>query len=193
MKSNKAVVQEQYVTERSAATYGYELFSEYKLEANPAVRGQLLENAISLFHKALTIYPYYKYPISDLGAAFFCNAQYDSAEVYDLRAMKMGTLDATSRNNLSGVYLKTKNYTRDIDLCKNSMGILPHNGNAYADIGLSYLNLAKYDTAIFYLRKGISEDPGFYGCYDVLAYVYHTIGKPDSAKKYKTMAQKFFR
>ncbi len=167
----------------------YEVFSMSKHESNPALHQQMLGDAIVGFRRSLAIYPDYFYAASDLGAAYFLNNQSDSAVLYDLKALKLYPDATVARNNLSGAYMKLKAYQVNIDHCKESIRLSPGNGNAYADIGLSFNNLNLNDSAIYYLQKGIAAVPDFYGCYDVLAFVYHAKGNSDSAAKYKGMAK----
>ncbi|MCW3123777.1 MAG: hypothetical protein JWQ38_3269 [Flavipsychrobacter sp.] len=170
--------------------YGYDQFSRYHKEQNPAERQRLLSSAIEYFRNALAIYPGYNFVLADLGAAYFCNKQYDSAEHYDKKMVKADPKYDLARNNLSGVYLNTKKYREDIDLCKETITVLPHNVNSYADMGLSYKALGIYDSAIYYLRMGMAIEPKFIGFYQVMSNVYYTMGKTDSADIYAALSKR---
>lgn len=168
---------------------GYDLFSMAKMQKNPAVRENMLDDAIKYMRKSVTILPEYYYALTDLGAAFFTSGKYDSAEVYDLAALKLVPDAAVSRNNLSGVYITTKQFRRNIGHCKETMRLIKNDATAYADIGVSYMNLGMNDSAIYYLRIGTHVDPEFYGCYDVLAYLYKMAGNKDSSIKYQRIVK----
>lgn len=164
---------------------GYELFSMSKQQQNPIARENMLNDAIKYMRKSATILPEYFYSLTDLGAAYFTKGRYDSAEVYDLAALKIFPDAVVSRNNLSGLFITTKQFRRNIAHCKETIRLTKDNPSAYADLGVSYMNLGMNDSAIYYLHLGIHADPKFYGCYDVLAYLYKTTGNMDSSVKYQ--------
>ncbi len=168
--------------------YGYELFSAFKQENNPTEKTRLLNEAIFYLKRSLTIYPEYGYAASDLAAAYFNAGQFDSAVTYGRVAVKYSRLDPVSRNNLSGAYLQSKRYAENVMHCKETITVLPADIFAYADIGLSYINLEQYDSAIYFLRKGIATDPAFYGCYDVMSFAFFKKNMTDSAEFYKNLA-----
>jgi len=170
---------------------GFQIFGKAKQEPNPAIRTDMLQEATRYFRKALVINPDYYFSAADLGAAYFAENRYDSAEIYDKTALRILPGLLLTRNNLSGVYLHTKQYPADIALCKESIALFPENIYAYADIGVSYMNTGKQDSAIYFLNKGIAIDPGFYGFYAVYADLYHALGNMDSVRKYQYLAQKY--
>lgn len=167
---------------------GYELFGIAKQEPNRAMKGRILQDAISEFRTSLGILEDY-FPAADMGAAYFSTGQFDSAEVYDLLAVKLSPNDAIARNNLSGVYLNKGAYRRNVAFCMETISRRPKDIYAYADIGLSYMKLARYDSAVYYLQKGIAVDPKFFGFYDVLSRVYNAKGVMDSAQYYQQKLQ----
>lgn len=61
---------------------------------------------------------------------------------------------------------------------------------AYANIGLCYFYLRKYDSAIVYLNQAVGVDPAFNPSYEFLADTYKAIGNMDSAKKYEMIARR---
>ena len=172
--------------------HGYNLFEKYKEETDPAEKETLLNEAILYYRRALAVYPVYEYALADLGAAYFCTGQLDSAEIYDSRALHLHPDEVLTRNNLSGVFMKEKKYQAVVTHGKETIHLLPANVFAYADIGVAYLQLGSYDSALLYLDKGIATAPEFFGCYDVKGTVYHAMGKEDSAKKYKEIAQSVY-
>jgi len=172
---------------------GYELFSMSKQEKNPMARENMLNDAIKYMRKSATILPEYFYAQTDLGAAYFTKGRYDSAEVYDMAALKLFPDAVVSRNNLSGLFIATKQFRRNIGHCKETIRLTKDNPNAYADMGVSYMNLGMTDSAIYYLRLGIRSYPEFYGCYDVLAYLYKMTGNIDSSIKYQRIVQEISR
>ncbi|MCD6011241.1 MAG: Tetratricopeptide 1 repeat-containing protein [Flavipsychrobacter sp.] len=168
---------------------GYNLFSAAKQERDPATQEQLMNDAIKYMRKSVSLLPDYYFGVTDLGAAYFYIRQYDSAEKYDLLALQLRPDAAVSRNNLSGLFMATKQYRRNIDHCKTTISLTRDNPNAYADLSVSYMNLGINDSAIHYLYQGIAVAPDFYGCYDILGYLYYKMGKTDSAVKYQNIAR----
>ena len=173
--------------------YGYDQFSRYYKEQNQAEQQKLLSSAIYYMRNALAIYPDYKFVMADLGAAYFCNHQYDSAEYYDKKTVALEPAYDVARNNLSGVYLNEKKYREDIELCKETIRLLPHDVNGYADMALAYKYLGIYDSAVYYVQKGISIEPKFIGFYQVMSDVYYAMGKMDSSKQYLDLSRSLSR
>ena len=172
---------------------GDELFTMYHRETNPAEKQRLLGETIPYFRRAVTINPEYQFALADLGAAYYCNGQYDSAEYYDRAAIRNSPKYALVRNNLSGVYMSTKQYRKDVDLCRESIAAVPQNVNAYADLGICYRELGRYDSAMYFLDMGIAAQPGFYGFYMVKSDVFFAMGKTDSAARYKDIGRSLMK
>ena len=168
---------------------GYKLFSMAREERNPAEQANLMSDAIGYMRKSASILPEYYYAAADLGAAYFNVKRYDSAEYYDRKALMIRPKDMTTRNNLTGVLNVTKQYRQNVQHCKETLMLVTDTPYPYADLGASYINMGKPDSALYYLRTGISRFPDFYGCYDVLAYVHHAMGNEDSAVHYQSLAK----
>ena len=114
----------------------------------------------------------------------------DSAEVHGKKAFSLNPNIASTLNDLGGVYFIKKDYVKSIAICINEIKLAPGNVHPYANIGLSYLNLGKFDSAIYYSNKAISIDPTLNLSYENNAYAYRATNRIDSAKKYETIAQK---
>lgn len=172
---------------------GDAMFTMYHQETNPAEKQKLLARVIPYFQRTLAIKPDYEYAVADMGAAYFCNGQYDSAEYYDLRMIRLNPKYALVRNNLSGVYMSTKQFRKGVNLGKETIAALPQNVNAYADLGIYYRELGHLDSAMYYLDMGIAVQPGFYGFYMVKSDVFYAMGKFDSAARYKEIGKSLMK
>jgi len=160
-------------------------------EKDPVQQKKILEEAIGYLKKSLSIYPDFREAHSDLGAAYFRNSQYDSAEFHAKRSLVLQPDNTDGLINLAGVYGVRKKYPESIELYKKAIALDPDNVSPYTFTGLSYLYLGNFDSGIFYLNKAIVIDPDFNSSYEFLASAYKAISKMDSAKKYESIAKKY--
>lgn len=172
---------------------GYEAFTMYHAEVDMNAKKQLLDEAIFYFQRSVRTYPEYSYALADLAAAFFTNGQYDSAEVYNKIGIRLDKKNLISRNNLSGVYIKTERFAKDIEFSKETIALFPQNVDGYADLGFSYMKLSQNDSAVKYLKQGIAVNPSFQNSYNILGFVYEAMGNTDSMLKYRGIAQQMAR
>jgi protein O-mannosyl-transferase len=159
-------------------------------EKDPAKVPQIREEGIRYLRKAVAIDPDFANAQSDLGNAFFCLNQFDSAEAHEAWALKLNPISNMTANNLANVYYFTKKYRESINLSLKAIELKPGYINAYGNLGRCYLAIGKLDSAVYILNKGISIDPTYNFCYQVLAVTYKAAGKLDSAAKYEALAQK---
>ena len=159
-------------------------------EKDPAKKKEILAQAISYLNKSLAIYPDFREPQADLGAAYFRNGQYDSAEIHAKRALDLSPNNMDALNNLASVYGVEKKYPQAIELYKIAIKTDPEKVLPYTNTGLTYLNLGKFDSAVYYLKRAISVNPNYSSSFEILASAYHAAGISDSAKKYELIAQK---
>ena len=169
---------------------GYQIQLMLTEEQNPETRGNMLHDVVKYYRKALDINPGYRDVAADLGAAYFTKRQYDSAEIYDLWALRLSPDAILTRNNLSGVYIQTGQSRKVINLGNETIKLLSGDVKTYSDMGAAYLNMKQYDSAIMYLNKGVAIDPDFFGCNVAFALVYNDLGNKDSVRKYESLAQK---
>ncbi len=159
-------------------------------EKDPEKQKQIRLEGIKYLRKAVAIDPDFANAQSDLGNAFFCLNQYDSAEVHEAWSLKVFPTSNMAANNLANVYYFTKKYRESINLSYKAIALKPNYINAYGNLGRCYLSIGKLDSAIYILNQGIQIDPTYNFCYEILAYTYKAAGKSDSVRKYETLAQR---
>jgi protein O-mannosyl-transferase len=171
--------------------YGLELQKTVATEEkDPEKQKQIRLVGISYLQKALSIDPDFGNAQSDLGNAYFCLGQYDSAEYHERRAIEINPTNNIAANNLAGVYYFAKKYRESIDLSKKAIEAKPEYVNAYSNLGRCYLAIGRVDSAIHYLYMGINVDPSYSFDYEIMAYAYKAIGIADSVRKYVAITQK---
>jgi len=159
-------------------------------EKDPEKIKQIRIKGIKYLSKAVAIDPDFANAQSDLGNAFFCLAQYDSAEIHERKSLDVNPTSNMTANNLANVYYFTKKYRESIDLSLKAIALKPEYVNAYGNLGRCYLTIGRLDSAAYYLYKGIQIDPTYSFSYEILAYVYRAAGRQDSVNKYVALAQK---
>ncbi|NCX96266.1 MAG: hypothetical protein EBX41_07610 [Chitinophagia bacterium] len=155
-------------------------------EGNPQVKRKLIEDGIQYLRQSLAVNPQYDDAQAEIGNAFFQIGQYDSAEIHDLRALKIKPNEPLTTNNLAGVYFVTNRYRDAIDLCKNAIKVNPLYYNSHSNIGLCYYRLKKYDSALYYLYQSRAINSNFSTACENLVLVYSAMGVQDSVKKYQS-------
>ncbi|MBC7553502.1 MAG: tetratricopeptide repeat protein, partial [Taibaiella sp.] len=158
-----------------------------KKEGNPAVKKEIIAEAMVYLKKSLSVYPDYTDANASLGDAYFCVAQYDSAEYYDKKSLATNPKFTIAINNLAGVYFMTQKYEKALEVCQKAVILNPGYVNAFANIGLCYIRLGKFDSSIAVLQKAIAMDPTFTSAYENIVIAFRAVGKPDSVKKYQDL------
>jgi tetratricopeptide (TPR) repeat protein len=145
--------------------------------------------AIAYLKNATNIYPKYTDAYKALGKGFASAGFYDSAIYYYDKALSLRKNDLEAMSDLDVVYFNQKNYRSSIDICRRILAIDPAQVEKYRNIGLCFIQLAQYDSALLYLKNGasLSANPGIF--YPGIASAYQAIGKPDSAEKYSRLSQ----
>ena len=159
-------------------------------EKDPEKVKAIRTEGIKYLRKSVAIDPEFGNAQSDLGNAFFCLQQYDSAEAHEAYALKLNPTNNMAANNLANVYYFTKKYRESVDLSLKALAVKPDYINAYGNLGRCYLALGKFDSTVYVLTKAIALNPNYSFAYEILAFGYNSVGKADSAAKYKALAQR---
>ncbi len=159
-------------------------------EKDPEKQKQIRLEGIAFLEKAVAIDSGFGNAQSDLGNAFFCINQYDSAERHERIALGINPANNMAANNLASVYYFQKKYQQSIDLSQKAIAVKPDYVNAYSNVGRCYLSLGRIDSAISILNKAIAIDPNYNFPYELLAYCYKAVNNMDSVRKYAARAQK---
>ena len=176
-------------TEYSVTVLNSTILSVFKQEKDPAKLKVLREQTIADLAKKLTVTPNDCYAHAQIGDAYFRNGQYDSSVAHHLKALELNS-SSVIINDLAGNYFGKQRYREAIDLCKKAVEINPADVNSFTNMGLVFMRIRQFDSAIYALHKATLIDPKYTSAYINLALTYKAMGNMDSAKKYEAEAQK---
>lgn len=148
------------------------------------------KEAIGLFRKVISSDSNYKGAELGIASAYYNNAQYDSAELHEQKAIQQDPTNISAKINLEKIFFILKKYPQYIAMCKNDIKLRPDDPRSYANVGLGYLYLSKFDSAAYYSNLAISVDPKLNLSYENIAYAYRGMNNLDSARKYEVIAKK---
>jgi tetratricopeptide (TPR) repeat protein len=160
----------------------------YRQEKDPVKQKQMRQENILNLNKALATNPDDAGVHASLGEAYLRNGQYDSAEFHHMAALKLDPASIII-NDMAGEYFGKQQFRIAIDFCKKSLEINPNDVNPYNNMGLCYMRLAKFDSALYCYRTAVSIDPKFPSVYMNIAITYKAMGQLDSARKYEVIAR----
>ena len=163
------------------------ILSVFKQETDTAKTA--IQGEITSISKSLTAHPDDLYLHAEIGDAWFWYGQYDSAYNHHMRALQIRP-NSLAIIDLAGEYFVKGKYPEAVEFCKKAIDLTPNDINAYINIGLCYMRLRKFDSAVIYLHSATRIDAESSGAYQNLAYTFRAMNQPDSAKKYEKMAQK---
>jgi tetratricopeptide (TPR) repeat protein len=149
---------------------------------------ELLQQAVIKLHTAINIYPEFELAFVQLGSTYFSLKKNDSAEYYNLRALKLNNFNSLTHYNIAGVYFSKKNYIASKQHCVQAIQLKPEWADAYTSLALCYIQMNNTDSCIYNLYKSINLNPDNKRAYEILYMVYDNIGEMDSVKKYRELA-----
>ncbi len=166
------------------------LISVYSQEIEPNMKKQMIDEAVNYLNTAIHIYDKYSDAHRVLGNGYLLREQYDSAEYQYKRAISLKPFDNEARNNLDVMYFNTKNYQKSIEVNYDIIKFDSTKYERYNNIGVCYMKMQKYDSAIIALKVGILKKPEYIQFNQNLALAYKLSNNRDSAKKYEAIVKK---
>lgn len=173
------------------ARLNYFLGNEFVQSSQNSQNYEELLNGIAYLHKSTSIYQEYAAAYMTLGNAYFIMNNLDSAEYYYNTALKKDSTNLDILKNLDVVYFNQGKYQASINICKKIINIFPDSRNQYRNIGVCYIKLQQYDSAITALHIGIQKFPNYAPLYQTIAAAYGLNSNNDSAKYYEQIALKY--
>jgi protein O-mannosyl-transferase len=157
----------------------------------PELKKQYTAEAIDHFNKAIAIYADKADTHGDLGAIYFTDKQYDSAEVHLKRALELNPKLSAAAANLGTVYLTETKYSDALKYYLQADYVDPSNITAVFNTGVCFVQFKQYDSAVFYFKKSVAIAPDYYNHkgMEYIAIVYKMMGRMDSAVKYMGLAK----
>jgi tetratricopeptide (TPR) repeat protein len=153
-------------TKTNAAAGGQLVERASQLPADSPERAQLLQKAIPLLTRAVTIHPGYAQAAMELGTAYFLKNTLDSSEKYYLQALKFKPGYPTLLQNLCRLYnqkaieyYNQKNILLAIENAEKAVGYDPKHANAWSNLGIFYSSIARYDKTIEAFQKATEIEP----------------------------------
>ena len=135
------------------------LITAYDRETVPAAKQQILKEGISIMRHSLDIYPRQMNGNTRLAFAYFLDRKYDSAEYYNLAALKLIPDDSVVLSNLTGVYFAEHRDTAALAICKKMIAKYPGDYSFYFNAGVCNYFMHQYDSAIVYFQKTLQLKP----------------------------------
>lgn len=175
--------------EYSESVLNSTIMAVFKQEKDPTKQKAIREQSIAVLSKTLAADPKDCFAHAQIGDAYFRNEQYDLALTHHLRALELNPTSVIV-NELAGQYFGKGLYRETINLCKKAVEINPSDINTTTNMGLVYMRLSQFDSAVIVLQQAARIDPKYTNAYINLAITYKAMGKMDSAKKYEAEAQK---
>jgi serine/threonine-protein kinase len=147
-----------------------------------------VDNAITLFGRALEKDPSYAAASAGLGQAYWRKYQltHDDKWVDDasLRCQKAAELSpnlATAHSCLGRIFRTKGNYEQAADEYRRAIEIDPGNDDAYGGLATVYEQLGRLDQAEKLFRQAISARPGYWATYNWLGLFYLAHARYDNA------------
>ncbi len=165
---------------------GNEMSTNYANSAQDAnMKKQIIAESIPYLQKAVEVYPHYTDAHTSLGTAFFNLANYDSAEVHHKAALAEEPKNVLALNGLAGIYFMKQNFAAARDILIRDVAINPRNTSIVYNLGLCYLNMRQFDSAIVIYRQVLAIDPHHKESLKSMAQVFGLLNQGDSARKYE--------
>jgi tetratricopeptide (TPR) repeat protein len=173
----------------SKSVFNSTVLAVFKEEKDPVKQKQVRAQSIADLSKSLVHSPDDCYLHAQLGDVYFRDGQFDSAAHHHMRALQLNAA-SVAINELAGEYFGKQRYRDAIDLCQKAVEMNPADVNTLTNIGLVYMRISKFDSAIYTLHKAIAIDPNYMRAYINLGLTFKAMGNTDSSNKYDAIAQK---
>jgi tetratricopeptide (TPR) repeat protein len=139
---------------------GTEAMNMAKQESDSTVKREFIAQAIRSLRTADSILPDFDAKAyTTLGVCYMELRQYDSAEAAYKHALRLNDKDTFSRNNLAAVYFREARDRESISLCLQNVALYPDYVRAYSNLGICYIKLGLYDSALQVLSKAQQIEP----------------------------------
>jgi protein O-mannosyl-transferase len=163
-----------------------------KYPADSVVQKPMIEEGIKNFQRAVAILPQYEIAQAQLATAFLALRNFDSAAKHFNDVLLINPQSKIAVQKLTGIYFYNGNYRKALSLFKYQLEV-NHDGQAYGYMGVCYLKLARYDSAIVVFRNVLAGNPANASVNIGMAEAFTGIGNTDSARKYETIASQLTR
>jgi len=165
--------------------YGLGIMKEKAMKVRDVEqREALIEDAVTAFKSAITIYPSYSDAWGQLGLAFYRLKNYRAAENAYLKAAEYNPSNATALSNLGSMYFELKKYDAARNSLQRAVSVNPNHLDAIYNYASTLGTLGEFNRAITYFKKAIALDPGNANYYQMTAITYQNMGMQQQANAY---------
>lgn len=147
-------------------------------------REALIQDAVTAFKSAITIYPSYSDAWAQLGLAFYRLKNYRAAENAYLKAAEYNPSNATALSNLGSMYFELKKYEAARNSLQRAVSVNPNHLDAIYNYASTLGTLGEFNLAISYFKKAIALDPSNPNYYQMTAITYQNMGMQQQANAY---------
>ncbi len=144
----------------------------------------LTEEGIKNFRKSLAILPNNENEQARMANAFLSLNDVDSAIEHFNIALRISPNSKIVIQKLSYIYFYRGDYRKALELFRRQFDV-NHDEHTYGNIGVCYLKLTKYDSAIVIFSNLLAKNPRNISVNQALADTYRGIGYADSVSKYE--------
>lgn len=141
------------------------------------------EKAFENYRAILAVNPNDVDALQMVGLCFLEQGGYDSSIVYNKKALSIDPDYVKSLVGLTAAYFFKQQYREAIEPTKRAVKLRPADGDLYANLGACYTNVGQLDSALFWLRKGVSVSPTP-RTYEYISNCFNAMGMRDSATWY---------
>lgn len=153
----------------------------YETEPDPNKRIEIDKAAIPYLRAASLMYSGYVEANAEMGRIYDRLKQYDSAEFYDKKALKINPNHTIACNNLGSVYLATQRYPEALEMFKHALVTNPGFQLAFFNIARTYNALKQFDSARVYYYKSLATNPKFTDAHMEIGNIFFNLQQYDSA------------
>lgn len=168
---------------------GLEVMKVQAMEAkDKATMDRYLMEAVTLFEKALDIYPSYYQVYNQLGLAHYRLGNFDKA----LESYEIGTEhvpQAIGLSNMGAIYFRRKQFQKALELYQRSVRQDPRFADGWFNLGSTYGTLGEFQKSIDAFQTGLKYEPNHVQMNQFLATSYEMIKDLDNAKIYRERAE----
>ncbi len=155
----------------------------YGLEPDEKKRPAIDAEALTHLRNSLAIYANFSEANAEMGRVFDREHVFDSAEIYDKRALAINPTHATATNNLGSVYLASGRYRLAVEQFNKALANNFDPRLGYFNLARTYGQLKLFDSAIYFYKKTLEINPNGDAMQE-LATAYFNKGRYDSAEYY---------
>lgn len=141
------------------------------------------EAAIHSSRQALSILPDQIQATYMIGLCHLEQGAYDSSTTYFKRVLEQDRDHIKSLVGMTAAYFFQRKYAQAIPTTKHAIELRPREGDFYANLAACYMNTGQLDSAIYWLRKGISVSPTK-RTYEYISNCFKAQGLKDSSEFY---------